>query len=98
MRESFMISGTLRRATVREAISSRVGFEVVDDAAAAVVEGGEVADRGEGAEEPFCSRGGDADVRELMSVVACRLAGLAVEMETVRMRDLNLVLLRSSAA
>ena len=93
MRASLTVSGMLRRATVLEASSSRVGISV-----AVGWECGEAAEAGETA-EPFVavSGAGDADVRDAMRVAVCRFVGFAVAMETVRMRDLNLVLLSSRA-
>ena len=98
MRASLTVSGILRRARVRDSISWRDGLRLEDmeielaggDAPFVATEAALVSGCGEA----------DFELREVevMTVVAWRLAGLAVERETFRRRDLNLVRFMSRAA
>lgn len=105
MRVSLTVSGTLRRAKVREAISSRDGFGTDSDC-----EGGEADTVGR---DDFvslfnvdvatsCSGCGEEDREDrgfdVMTVVDWRFAGLLVDKETLRRRDLNFVRFSCNAA
>lgn len=98
MRSELTVSGMLRRVSVREEISWRDGWS---EKGGWETEDGRM---GESCTVPLEAMGSgcgevDMEVREVdVTTVVVRAAGLAVETETFRRRDLNFVLFNSRAA